>query len=143
MSQGGSEHIYILFLPAFTFSPLDLISHVLFLSFQCRRRATFGPGGAALPWRPTANVFLVKITSLLNSLPSLHFFKNFTSIHRSTSLSTGHSPPPPPSQQPPPSLWTATLRRGFVGCVRDLVLNGRTVDIASHAKRQDSGQFSI
>ena len=43
----------------------------------------------------------------------------------------------------PPVLWTATLRQGFVGCFRDLSINGRSVDIADYAKRQDSGEYNI
>lgn len=40
----------------------------------------------------------------------------------------------------PPALWTATLRQGFVGCLRDLILNGKPVDIAAFARQQDSGK---
>lgn len=39
----------------------------------------------------------------------------------------------------PPAIWTATLRQGFVGCLRDLVLSGKPVDIAAFARQQDSG----
>ncbi|KAL9901022.1 neurexin 1 isoform 4-T10 [Glossina fuscipes fuscipes] len=38
----------------------------------------------------------------------------------------------------PPAIWTATLRQGFVGCLRDLVLSGKAVDIAAYARLQDS-----
>lgn len=41
----------------------------------------------------------------------------------------------------PPALWTATLRQGFVGCLRDLILNGKPVDIAAFARQQDSGKW--
>lgn len=41
----------------------------------------------------------------------------------------------------PPALWTATLRQGFVGCLRDLILNGKPVDIAAFARQQDSGKI--
>lgn len=41
----------------------------------------------------------------------------------------------------PPSIWTATLRQGFVGCLRDLVLTGKPIDIAAFARQQDSGMF--
>lgn len=37
-------------------------------------------------------------------------------------------------------MWTARLGQGYVGCLRDLQLNGRAVDLASYAKKQDSGQ---
>ncbi|XP_055617047.1 neurexin-1 isoform X4 [Toxorhynchites rutilus septentrionalis] len=39
----------------------------------------------------------------------------------------------------PPAIWTATLRQGFVGCLRDLVLSGKPIDIAAYARQQDSG----
>lgn len=38
----------------------------------------------------------------------------------------------------PAALWTATLRQGFVGCLRDLVLSGKPIDIAAFARQQDS-----
>ena len=43
----------------------------------------------------------------------------------------------------PPVLWTATLRQGFVGCFRDLSINGRSIDVAEYANRQDSGALSL
>ncbi|KAJ8674025.1 hypothetical protein QAD02_005287, partial [Eretmocerus hayati] len=39
----------------------------------------------------------------------------------------------------PPVLWTGSLRQGYVGCMRDLVINGQPVDIAGYAQQQDSG----
>ncbi|KAF6200207.1 hypothetical protein GE061_006510 [Apolygus lucorum] len=42
---------------------------------------------------------------------------------------------------PPPTLWSALLAQGFVGCIRDLVLNGKAVDIAQFARAQDSGSI--
>ncbi len=39
----------------------------------------------------------------------------------------------------PPSLWAATLRYGYVGCMRDLVINSNAVDLAAFARQQDSG----
>ncbi|XP_076392461.1 neurexin 1 isoform X2 [Megachile rotundata] len=39
----------------------------------------------------------------------------------------------------PPVLWTGTLRQGYVGCMRDLVINGEPIDIAGYAQQQDSG----
>ncbi|XP_060645935.1 neurexin 1 isoform X5 [Drosophila nasuta] len=38
----------------------------------------------------------------------------------------------------PAAIWTATLRQGFVGCLRDLVLSGKAIDIAAFARVQDS-----
>jgi len=40
----------------------------------------------------------------------------------------------------PPALWTGALRQGYVGCMRDLVINGHPVDIAGYAQQQDSGK---
>ncbi|KAG6442553.1 hypothetical protein O3G_MSEX002421 [Manduca sexta] len=38
----------------------------------------------------------------------------------------------------PPALWTAALRQGFVGCIRDLVLNGKPQDLTAYGRQQDS-----
>ncbi|XP_065079227.1 neurexin 1 isoform X3 [Ochlerotatus camptorhynchus] len=43
----------------------------------------------------------------------------------------------------PPAIWTATLRQGFVGCLRDLLLMGKPVDIAAYARQQDSGAIKL
>lgn len=40
----------------------------------------------------------------------------------------------------PPGLWSATLKHGYVGCMRDLVVNGNPVDLAAFARQQDSGK---
>ena len=39
----------------------------------------------------------------------------------------------------PPVVWSPNLKYGFVGCMRDLVINGRATDIVDYAKNQDSG----
>ncbi|XP_067134301.1 neurexin 1-like isoform X3 [Centruroides vittatus] len=41
----------------------------------------------------------------------------------------------------PSELWSGMLRYGYVGCMRDLVVNGKAVDIAVFAKKQDSGSI--
>lgn len=41
----------------------------------------------------------------------------------------------------PSSLWSATLRHGYVGCMRDLIVNGNAVDLAAFARQQDSGKY--
>ena len=41
----------------------------------------------------------------------------------------------------PPVLWSAGFKRGFVGCLRDLVINGQSLDVADYAKNQDSGSI--
>ena len=40
----------------------------------------------------------------------------------------------------PAGLWSATLHYGYVGCMRDLVVNGNAVDLAAFARQQDSGK---
>lgn len=45
----------------------------------------------------------------------------------------------PPTLKLPPELWAASLGVGFVGCVRDLVLNNEPVDIGDLARKQDTG----
>ena len=42
----------------------------------------------------------------------------------------------------PVPIWTASLRRGFVGCVRGLVINGSPVDLAAIAQTQDIGKMA-
>ncbi|XP_076378751.1 neurexin 1 isoform X3 [Megalopta genalis] len=39
----------------------------------------------------------------------------------------------------PPVLWTGTLRQGYVGCMRELVIDGLQIDIVGYAQQQDSG----
>lgn len=41
----------------------------------------------------------------------------------------------------PAAVWTATLRQGFIGCLRDLVMSNKPVDIAAFARQQDSGDY--
>lgn len=43
----------------------------------------------------------------------------------------------------PSGLWSATLRHGYVGCMRDLVINGNAVDLAAFARQQDSGDSTL
>lgn len=40
----------------------------------------------------------------------------------------------------PPEVWSGRLGLGYVGCMRDLVINGLASDLASYAKKQDSGE---
>ncbi|KAG8179390.1 hypothetical protein JTE90_003646 [Oedothorax gibbosus] len=39
----------------------------------------------------------------------------------------------------PSELWSGALRYGYVGCMRNLAVNGRPVDMAGASQRQDSG----
>ncbi|XP_076318595.1 neurexin 1-like [Tachypleus tridentatus] len=41
----------------------------------------------------------------------------------------------------PPELWSGKLQYGYVGCMRDLVVNDNAVDIALYAQKQDSGSI--
>ena len=38
-------------------------------------------------------------------------------------------------------VWAATLGVGYTGCVRDLVVGGRGVQLADLARTQDRGSF--
>lgn len=40
----------------------------------------------------------------------------------------------------PPSLWSGTLRYGFVGCLKDLFIDGIHQDIVAYAHHQDVGK---
>ncbi|GFT00424.1 neurexin-3b, partial [Nephila pilipes] len=41
----------------------------------------------------------------------------------------------------PSELWSGSLRYGYVGCMKDLIINGRTVDLAGVSQKQDSGSI--
>ena len=41
----------------------------------------------------------------------------------------------------PSEVWTATLRYGFVGCLKDLFINGAPIDIVTYAHQQDVGKI--
>ncbi|KAJ6218579.1 hypothetical protein RDWZM_009736 [Blomia tropicalis] len=41
----------------------------------------------------------------------------------------------------PPQLWSTAFGGGYIGCVSDLHLDGRLVDIVALAKKQDSGSI--
>ena len=44
-----------------------------------------------------------------------------------------------PALSPPPQIWSAALKRGFVGCLKDLIINGADIDIVAYAHEQNSG----
>ena len=46
-----------------------------------------------------------------------------------------------PYMRLPPSLWSATLRYGFVGCLKDLFINGASYDVVTYAHQQDVGKL--
>ena len=43
----------------------------------------------------------------------------------------------------PPQVWSGTRRIGYVGCMRDLVINGSVIGLATYARRQDSGEWRL
>ena len=43
----------------------------------------------------------------------------------------------------PPEVWTARLRYGFVGCLKDLFINGASIDVVTYAHTQDSGKLML
>lgn len=51
-------------------------------------------------------------------------------------LYLGGLPEGRPDLHPPPELWTAFLRLGYVGCVRDLFVDGRSRDVRRLAETQ-------
>jgi hypothetical protein len=42
-----------------------------------------------------------------------------------------------------PSIWTAALKLGYVGCLRELTLNGIAVELSTHARQAPSGMIEI
>ncbi len=40
----------------------------------------------------------------------------------------------------PPTLWSGTLRYGFVGCLKELFINGASLDLVTYAHEQDVGE---
>jgi len=40
----------------------------------------------------------------------------------------------------PPTLWSGTLRHGFVGCLKELFINGAAYDLVAYAHQQDVGE---
>lgn len=49
--------------------------------------------------------------------------------------------PPFTETVPPAAVWTAVLKQGFVGCLRDFNVDTRRVDVAGYARLQDSGNI--
>lgn len=37
-------------------------------------------------------------------------------------------------------IWSGVLKRGFVGCIRELILNDEAVDMVHYAEEQDIGE---
>lgn len=47
----------------------------------------------------------------------------------------------PTSVPLPAALWSAVLNLGYVGCIRDFVMNGKALDVAEYASQQDSSKY--
>ncbi|KAF5304935.1 hypothetical protein FQR65_LT00819, partial [Abscondita terminalis] len=65
-----------------------------------------------------------------------------TSLELDGNLYVGGLGPPFSEIPVPPALWTAVLGQGFVGCLKDLVMNSNYVDVAAYAREQDSVPFN-
>ena len=48
-----------------------------------------------------------------------------------------------PHLRPPATVWSGVLRHGYVGCLRELYLNGAPIDLVKHAQQQDVGKSLI
>jgi leucine-rich repeat transmembrane neuronal protein 1/2 len=46
-----------------------------------------------------------------------------------------------PNLDVPAGLWSASLRHGFVGCLKDLIINGADIDLVSYTHEQNSGSI--
>ena len=46
-----------------------------------------------------------------------------------------------PHLRPPATVWSGVLRHGYVGCLRELYLNGAPIDLVQHAHQQDVGKI--
>ena len=44
---------------------------------------------------------------------------------------------------PPPQLWTATLKRGFIGCLQDVMVNSRQVDLSATITEQNDDGLTV
>jgi len=41
----------------------------------------------------------------------------------------------------PPQIWSASLKYGFVGCLKDLIINGANIDVEAYADEQNTGSI--
>ena len=76
--------------------------------------------------------------TILNS-PNITFFLDSDSLDLSGSLFVGGLDSLDTSLSPPPQIWSSSLQRGFVGCLKDLIINGADIDIVAYAHEQNSG----
>ena len=45
-----------------------------------------------------------------------------------------------PNLSLPTSIWSASLKLGYVGCLKDLVINGADIDVVAYTHEQNSGE---
>ena len=86
-------------------------------------------------------------TRVMNHINSYKLYIAGDADHLSLtdSLYLGGVPPPPFTGPHPPQLWSVSSRGpgagGYVGCIRDLVINGVSVQLSDLAKIQDLGSI--
>ena len=45
-----------------------------------------------------------------------------------------------PNLSLPTAIWSASLKLGYVGCLKDLVINGADIDVVAYTHEQNSGE---
>ena len=45
-----------------------------------------------------------------------------------------------PNLSIPTAIWSASLKLGYVGCLKDLVINGADIDVVAYTYEQNSGE---
>ena len=48
-----------------------------------------------------------------------------------------------PNLSIPTSIWSASLKLGYVGCLKDLVINGADIDVVAYTHEQNSGKDAL
>lgn len=67
------------------------------------------------------------------------FSGDLTQLHLQNGIMLGFGGRAVYRKKAPPGVWTLSLETGFVGCVRDLVLDGVTINLVSLSLEQDHG----
>ena len=91
------------------------------------------------------DIILLRVSLIYNiHNKSLHVAGDAQHLTLTDSLYLGGLPPAPYSGPHPPQLWSVSSHGhgpgGYVGCVRDLVINGVSVQLADLARNQDLGK---
>lgn len=75
-----------------------------------------------------------------NVLKSLNTLAgDFNQLHLQNGIMLGFGGRAMYHKKVPPGVWTLSLETGFVGCVRDLVLDGVAINLVSLSLEQDYG----